>query len=357
MTNILDNFAEIKKLDSQNMLSSIEKLGNQAAQVYEVAQKIKIPLAYGKVANIVVAGMGGSALGAHLIHSLFQNELKVPLSIVNDYHLPKSVGAHTLVVVSSYSGNTEEALSALKDAIKQKAKTFIICSGGALKDFAEASKIPALILPVDNNPCGSPRMGLGYSIFGQIAILSKLKLIKFTDAHLEKTLSAIKLFQEQFGAHVPLSLNPAKNLAENILGKSGWFVGSGHLSGSAHVAANQLNENSKRFGGYFLMPELNHHLMEGLPHPHCNIEELIFVLFESGLYEDKIKKRFEVTKEILAKNRIHHISYVARARTPLEQVCEVLLLSSYVSFYCAIAEGIDPTAIPFVDYFKSQLSK
>jgi len=357
MPNILDNFAELKKLDAKNMLGSIEKLGDQIAQVWDEAEKVKIPASYNKVENVVVAGMGGSALGAHLILSLFKNELKVPVQIVNDYFLPAYVGSHTLVVASSYSGNTEETVNAVKEALKHKAKVLVICSGGTLQDWAQSQSLPVLVFSTNNNPCNSPRMGLGYSIFGQLALFSKLQLIKFTKAHLEQSLSAIKNFQNQFGVAVPTALNPAKNLAENVLGKSGWFIAGEHLSGNAHVAANQLNENAKRFGGYFLAPELNHHLMEGLLHPHCNIEELMFILLESPLYDEKIKKRLAITKEILTKNRIHNLSYVCQAKTALEQVCEALLLFSYVSFYSAVSEGIDPTDIPFVDYFKSQLSK
>jgi glucose/mannose-6-phosphate isomerase len=129
------------------------------------------------------------------------------------------------------------------------------------------------------------------------------------------------------------------------------------LAGNAHAAANQMDENAKRFAGYYLIPELNHHLMEGMLYPKSNKKDIIFVLFESGLYHKRVQKRFAVTKKVLDKNKIKYLSYQCGSTDKLLQAGEVLVLSSYVSFYSAILEGIDPTAIPYVDFFKEELKK
>ncbi len=354
---MLDDKVKIKQLDSQNMVRSIELLGNQVEEVLAQATKVKVPSSYKKVNNLVVLGMGGSALGAHVIKSVFFKNLKLPVEIVNGYEAPGFVNEKSLVVASSYSGSTEEIVSAVAGAKKKKAKILVICSGGKLADWAKKTKTPALVFSVNNNPCGSPRMGLGYSIFGQIALLANAGLLQLSGVEIKSCLQVISKYNNLFGVDNLESKNPAKQLATSLVGKSVWYLASEHLSGNAHIAANQMNENAKRFGGYFVVPEMNHHLMEGTPYPETNKTDLKFVLLESNLYDQRIQKRYEVTKEVLNNKKIEFASYKCQETKKLLQACEVLVLSSYVSFYSAMLQGIDPTAIPLVDFFKAQLKK
>ncbi len=354
---MLDNKIKIAQLDSKNMLGSIQLLGKQIEEVLAQAKKVKIPATYKKVNNLVVLGMGGSALGAHLIKSVFSDSLKIPVEIVNGYQAPGFVNEKSLVVASSYSGSTEEIISAVVDAKNKKAKILVICAGGKLGDWAKQNKIPVLIFTTKNNPCGSPRMGLGYSIFGQIALLANIELLKLNNKQTDKCIKTIKYFQERFGFSAPILNNRAKQIAEKASDRSVWFVASEHLAGNAHIAANQMNENGKRFAGYFVVPEMNHHLLEGMLYPESNAKNLLFVLIKSDLYDSRIKTRYEITKKILDKNNILDVTYLCQSKTEIEQACEVLVLSSYVSFYSAMLQGIDPTAIPVVDFFKAQLKK
>ncbi len=354
---MLDNKEKIRQLDSKNMLGSIELLGSQVEEVLALAGKVKIPTSYKKINNLVVLGMGGSALGAHLIKSVFLKNLNIPVEILNGYEAPGFVNEKSLVIASSYSGSTEEVVNAIADAKKKKAKVFVICSGGKLAEFAKKNKIPSLIFTTNNNPCGSPRMGLGYSIFGQIVLLASVGVVKFSSAEVKNCLQIIAKYNTLFGVDNLETKNPAKQLATSLFGKSVWYAASEHLSGNAHIAANQMNENAKRFAGYFVIPELNHHLMEGMLYPDSNKNNIKMVLLESSLYDKRVQKRYEITKKILDKNSIGYASYVSQEKSKLLQACEVLILGSYVSFYSAILQGIDPTAIPFVDFFKEQLKK
>ncbi|MDD4476902.1 MAG: SIS domain-containing protein [Patescibacteria group bacterium] len=354
--NILDNLAEIKKLDTKNMLGSLEAFAKQAEEIWKSGVKLKLPANYKTVKNIAVFGMGGSALGTHAIKVLFFNYLKIPLEIINDYRLPAFVDNNTLVIASSYSGNTEEVISAFNEAREKKAKIAVISAGGKLAAMAEKYKIPAFIFTTDNNPCGSPRMGLCYSIFGQMIILAKAGVLKFGAKELKSAEEIIKKYVKLFGAGSATPDNQAKTTAVKSFGKSVWFVGSEHLSGNIHIASNQMNENAKRFSGYFVLPELNHHLLEGLANPRTNGSDIIFIFIESGLYDKRTRKRYKITKQVLDKNNIEHISYSCREKTSLAQVCEVLAFSGYLSFYSAVHDGIDPTAIPFVDYLKRELA-
>lgn len=339
------------------MLGSLELLGEQVKQVTALAGTLKLPAAYRSIDRLVVLGMGGSTLGAHVIKSLYFDTLKVPVEIVNGYHVPAFINSKTLVIVSSYSGTTEEPVFALTEAFKKKAKLVIIASGGTLAAVAKKNKLPALIFSTENNPCGSPRMGLGYSIAGQLAILAAAKLINFSAADKKNLLSAIHDSQKKFGASVPSASNLAKQVAGKTGGRSVWYLASDHLSGNAHIGANQMNENGKRFAGYFLIPELNHHLLEGMMQPKTNPDNLLFIMLESNRYDARVQKRYAVTKSILDKNSITYAVVNSQQKTALGQVAEALLFTSYTSYYAALVEGIDPTAIPFVDFFKQALAK
>jgi glucose/mannose-6-phosphate isomerase len=354
---MLNDTEKIRQLDSKNMLGSIELLGRQVEEVLAQAKTVKIPAAYKKINNIVFFGMGGSAIGAHLIKSVFFKNLKVPIEIINGYQAPDFVSEKTLVIASSYSGSTEEIVNAAAEAKKKKAKILVICSGGKLGEWAKKNKVPGLIFTVNNNPCGSPRMGLGYSIFGQIALLAGVGLLKLSGAEIKTCLQVISKYNTLFGAGNIEEKNPAKQLARNLFGKSIWYAGSEHLAGNAHIAANQMNENAKRFAGYFLIPELNHHLMEGMLYPESNKDNIKIIMIESDLYDKRVQKRYSITKQILDKNNIGYASYKTQEKTKLLQACEALILGSYISFYSAMLQGIDPTAIPFVDFFKQQLKK
>ena len=353
MADILDNLRVISKLDSQNMLGSIERLGRQAQEVWTQGAKFFLPVSYKKVKKVIVAGMGGSAIGAQVVKAVFAKELKASLEVINSYYLPAYTDKETLVICSSYSGSTEEVLSAAVEAKNRGAKVAVICAGGKLGAWAKNNKIPALIFTTKNNPCRSPRMGLGYSVFGQLLILNKAGLIKLSE--IKQSIAVINKYIKVFGLLV--KNNPAKKIAHEIFGRSVWYVASEHLAGNAHAAANQMNENAKRFAGFFLIPELNHHLMEGMMHPASNKKDLAIVMIASKLYDARVQKRYTVTAEILRRNKIKFTSYLAKEKNRLAQACEVLVLGAYISFYSAMLERIDPTAIPFVDYFKKQLSK
>jgi len=343
MTKILDDRAKILWLDSQNMLGSLEQLSEQIDEAHLAVEKIVAPEKFKKASAIVVCGMGGSALGAHILKTVFAGQLATPFEIVNNYHLPAWVGKNTLVLAISYSGTTEEALSALSEAKARGSMAAVITSGGSLRASAKKNNLPAIVFTVNHNPCGSPRMGLGYLLFGALMFFAKCGFIRFGSRELGEAVSTVKEFGKKFGVARPEKKNTAKQLATALLGKTVWYIGAEHLAGSVHVAANQMNENAKRFAGYFVIPELNHHLLEGMIFPKTNPDNVAWVLVESGWYSAKIKKRFQVTKEILTKNRISFVSYSCAAPTQFLQAMECLVLFSYTSYYSALLEGLDPT--------------
>lgn len=356
-SSILDSRSRIEKLDRQGMAQSIESLGLQCQQAWDDVKRITIPASYKKVENIVINGMGGSALGGHIIAAVFEDQLAKPLHVINSYTVPRFVTRKTLYIISSYSGTTEEPVSTFREARRRGAKVLFIGAGGMVATYAKRYRLPAYIFKPQFNPSEQPRMGLGYSIVGQIALLKKIGLLKVTDIQMQKVIKRIIELHKKFGIRVPTKRNEAKKVARSIVGSIPIYVGAQHLTGNVHAMANQTNENGKTFAAYFLISELNHHLMEGLRFPKSNVKNLHFVLFESGQYLSKIQKRFAITKKVLRKNRIPFSTVTMRSRNQLEQVFELLTFGSYLSFYYAVLHGIDPSPIPYVDYFKKELKK
>ncbi|MEA3398714.1 MAG: SIS domain-containing protein [Patescibacteria group bacterium] len=348
---------QIKKLDPDRVLESIEMVGEQVSQVWQECKKIRLPKSYRKINKVIINGMGGSALGGHILKSVFFDQLKVPVDVINNYQLPASLNKNTLYIISSYSGNTEEPLAAFNEAQKRGAKIFGITSGGKLGRWIKQGKMPGYIFEPNFNPSGQPRMGLGYSLAAQMALLKKAGLIQVSDSEIKKVLATIDRLNAKFSINNLSVKNTAKKLAQRLVDNSLAVVASEFLAGSAHVFANQTNETGKTFSTYFLIPELNHHLLEGLKYPRANRQNLLFVFLESKLYFPKNQLRLKITQKVMAKNKIKYEVYKMSAASKLEQSFEALLLSSYATFYLAILNNLNPNIIPWVDYFKEQLKK
>lgn len=353
----LDDSKLIKKLDPDNVLGSIEMLGEQFNQAWQEFKKIKVPKSYKQINKILINGMGGSQLGGHILQSLFFDQFKVSVTIINSYDLPASLDSKTLYVISSYSGDTEEPISAFTAAKKTKAKIFGIASGGKLGRWIKQGKLPGYIFDPVFNPSTQPRMGLGYSLSAQLALFKKLNLIKVSDLQIIKALKTVNGFNAKFGFNTPLAKNPAKKLAKQAHRKSLAIVASGFLTGNAHVFANQANESGKTFSGYYIISELNHHLLEGLKYPKANRQSLLFIFLESKFYHPKNQLRHKITQKVVAKNKVKYSVYKMTASSKFEQTLEATALSSYVTFYLAILNNINPNIIPWVDFFKAQLKQ
>lgn len=341
---------QIKKLDKSNLLGSIELLGKQCEEAWREVKKIKTPKDYHQVQNIVVTAMGGSALGAHLIGALFADNLRRPLEVVRGYGLPAYVGPKTLLILSSYSGNTEETLAAARVAQKRKAKILGLATGGKLAKFLQSNNYPAYIFKPTYNPSNQPRMGLGYSIFGQLGLLAKCDLLKINEQEIKSAIKSLSNSPFSKGRE-----NTPQKFATALKNKIPIIVASEFLLGNGHIMANQINENAKSFAAYFELPELNHHLMEGLKNPAANKKNLMFFLLNSDLYLPRNQKRYKILKTVLVKNKISFVEYRPAGKTKLLQAFEILSLGNYLSFYLSMSYNLDPAPVPWVDFFKKEL--
>lgn len=352
----LDNLSQIHELDKSDMSSSVNSLPEQIKQAWEEVTAQDIPKEFHDTKNVVVTGMGGSALGGRACQYLFSYHIRGPLEVVTGYHLPHYANHQTLVVVSSYSGNTEETLSALAEAHKRNARIYIIATGGKLAEYAKEHSIPSYIFDPIHNPSGQPRMSLGYSVTSLVALLSKSGFISVDHAQIQGAIENTQKFVDEYNVRVPKEKNFAKMLAAKLVNKSPVLISSEHLWGITHAIKNQFNENAKTFTSVFDLPEADHHLIEGLQFPRLSHEILHFIYFESKLYHPRVQKRYSITAEIIEKNR-HQLSvYELQSKSKLDQSFELLVFGSFVGFYLSLLNDLDPAPIPWVDYLKEKLS-
>lgn len=355
MPSILDSRDQINKLDKGNLLGSVEALPDQIRDAWEQTKDLVFPSTYPNVKNIIVSGMGGSSLGALVIKRLYKDELTLPIEIYPHYHLPGYVGPDSLVVLSSYSGSTEETLAAAEQAKAVDAKVAVITGGGKLEDLAKENNWPIYKIDARFNPCKQPRMAIGYAVFGMLSMLNKMGLINLSQ---DEVLNVVDNLSEMVKTLAPDGGDDrAKLMAYSSFDKHIIFVGAEHLIGAAHVFNNQVNENAKALTSEWHLPEFNHHYMEALSFPKLAKETTLFIFFNSALYHERVQKRVLLTKNLVEQKGYETQMFLATSKTKLEQVFEVIQLGEFVAAYLPILYGIDPSAIPNVDWFKSEMGK
>ena len=356
MPSILDSRDQIKKLDKSNLLGSVEALPAQITDTLDQTAGITVPADYKTgIKNAVVSGMGGSVLASYIIKNLYKSELNVPFDVISHYDLPGYVDESTLVILSSYSGTTEETLSSAKQAISKKAKVMVITGGGPLEKLALDNNWPLYKINPKFNPSNQPRLAIGYAVVGQIVLLSLAGLLSDKSNELANITPLLGKMVKELGPDV--SDNTAKNLAFSLFDKHIIVVGAEHLIGAAHVFNNQVNENAKALTSEWHLPEFNHHYMEALSFPKLAKETTVFFFFNSALYHERVQKRVLLTKNLVEQKGYETQMFLATSKTKLEQVFEVIQLGEFVAAYLPILYGIDPSAIPNVDWFKSEMAK
>lgn len=345
----------IRKIDPQDTLGSTELQLKQLRTAWQEVHDLPIsenfdPIKsdFADINNIVFCGMGASVYGALVVKALVGPSIPCPIEIISDYHLPKYVGAKTLVVLTSYSGTTEEVLSCADEAKEKNAKMLILTSGGPLSEFAKTNNIPAYIFDGKLNPAGVPRLGNGYTILGLIGLLTKAGIINIEKSQIEKALSSL---ENKITAIKEKAMKDAQLFFEKVP----VIFAAEHLSGNAQILRNQFNETSKTFSSYYLVPDLNHHLMEGLQFPRPS--NLYFITINSKNYTPKIQKRMELTRDVLEQNKCEIFEINSSGRDIYEDFLETLSYGSYLTLYLALLHDQNPAINPWVDHFKNKLKE
>jgi glucose/mannose-6-phosphate isomerase len=288
---------------------------------------------------------------------LFADTLTIPFEIYNGYTLPAYTNENTLVVLSSYSGGTEETVSCAKQVAGTGAQAMVITAGGELAKIAEVQGYPMYRIDPVHNPSNQPRMAIGYAVFGLIGLLAKAGVVQLAEEQVEEVVTTILRTGEKLSVETPQKENQAKILAFTCIERRPILVASEFLVGAAHTATNQFNENAKIYADYKVVPELNHHLMEGLQFPKSNAGSHVFLFYNSALYQLRNQKRMKLTQEVVENNHIDTMAIELTADTKLAQAFELITLMAYTNFYVCMLEGVNPAPIPFVDWFKEQMGK
>jgi glucose/mannose-6-phosphate isomerase len=349
----LDDLTVYPRLDPEGMLTHIHNFPHLCEQAWGMVTNIALPTDYAQVNKVLVLGMGGSAIGGDLVGSLMENESRVQIKVCRDYDLPKWVDAETLVIASSYSGMTEETLSAFEQAMRTPAKKLAVTAGGKLKTHCETSEIPTISYEYKSQP----RAALPFSFFLILGILQRLKLVRDQSKEVAETLVNLNGMAARINEKVPAIKNPAKELAGNLYGRLAVIYGAGITAEVAHRWKTQINENSKAMAFYEVFSELNHNSVVGYSFPEELTRQTLVIMLDSNLLPERIRLRYEVTRELLDQSGIYYRVLNAEDGGAMSQMLSLVLLGDYVSYYLAILNQVDPTPVKPIDFLKDKLAR
>lgn len=350
---ILNDVEAMQRADAGAMAARIQEFPQQIRDAWAnvSAWQVKKGLARG-VRQVLVLGMGGSAIGADLVAGLLAGELSVPLLVHRDYGLPRWVGEETLVIASSHSGGTEETLSGWQEAHKRGARRLAITTGGRLAESAEEEAVPLLRFSYDSQP----RAALGHSFTLMLGVLWKLGLIADPT---EKVLAAADLLteaQREWQPEVPSHDNWPKQIAAWWQGGLPIVFGAEHLTVIARRWTTQINENSKQWALWAEMPELNHNIIVGLDAPALVRQGGRVICLRSEQYHPRNSARFDITTRLLEEAGVTWSNLEAAGDDRLGELLWANLLGDYASYYLAHLNGADPTPVEPIAHLKRKLA-
>jgi glucose/mannose-6-phosphate isomerase len=302
--------------------------------------------------NIVVSGLGGSAIGGDILRTYALKRAKIPVVVVRDYDIPAFVDQDTLFLAVSYSGNTEETLSAYSQARQQKASVICITTGGKLQAMAEEDgygvvKIPAGLVP---------RAATGYLFAPLALLLEELGLVAGARQELQETVSVLRDMRETLHPAIDAPANQARVIARELKDTLPVIWGT---SGLSEVAAlrwkAQINENAKSPAYYNIFPELNHNEIVGFEVPRQLLSSFTCIILRDKNEHGQVKKRIEISKDII-KDQVKNIVEVnSQGESFLARFYSLIYTGDYASVYLALEYGINPTPVKVIDYLKEKL--
>lgn len=340
---------EIAKHDAAGMLDRILNLPSQIEHAMAIASESSLKLD-GDFSNISLAGMGGSAIGGDIARSCLLDVISIPFTVNRYYSLPKYVSENSLVIACSYSGNTEETLSAYDDARAKGARMVCVTSGGALAERARRDGYPMIVVP-GGYP---PRSALGYLTVPLFYILFFARLIADPETDLRKTIEVLRKLAEEY--HPSVASNRAKEIAYSLYGKIPLiYTSAGSFEPVAVRWKCQLAENSEALGFCNVFPELNHNEIMGWG-PLADVNRMFQAVYlRDPQMHAAVLKRMRVTKTILERHSDEVIEVDSIGSSLLARMFSLIFLGDMVSLYLAILNRVDPTAIANIDFIKKSL--
>jgi glucose/mannose-6-phosphate isomerase len=362
--DILDELIEMGQIDKSGMLELQTKVPEFARDAIERTRGLVIPsdikvnerkLQYYNFTRIIGAGMGGSAISFDLLRSFLRyTNVKIPVETNRDYNLPPYADEHTLVILISYSGNTEETLSCFLDAFEKGCPIVALTSGGILETFCKKFSIPYVKLPTGL----PPRASLPYLFFPLLIVLEKLNIHPPFDKDIEETLAVLEMLKDELKPETLILDNLAKRIAICLYNKIPLIYGHTFFDAVAYRLKCQFNENSKILALAEVLPEMNHNGIVGWEAETLLLEPFYPVFIRDPDEPPAIKARIEISRDqIILKKKKQVIEILARGEGVLARMFSVTYIGDFASVYLAILYGVDPAPVESISLLKSKLAE
>jgi glucose/mannose-6-phosphate isomerase len=344
---------DIAQFDKSNMRRLLVEFPGQVEDAVRIGKKSPAPYASASINNIVVTGLGGSAIGGDLLRSYLQEELHIPFFVNRHYFLPAFVGKNSLVIVSSYSGNTEETVASHKEATKRDAKVLCISSNGETERLARKYHQPLITIPKGF----PPRVALGYSFFPVLVALTKMKLIKTRDKDIRETVSLLKEKSKLYSSP-DLKKNKAFKLAQKLYGKVPIVYSAADKFDIVNLRwRGQFAENAKVLAFGHVLPEMNHNELVGWKVLKRQMRNMVAIFLRDESDHARVQRRMAITMEIVGEYANEVVEMYSEGTSLMARIFSLIHLGDWTSYYLAILNGIDPTPVRVIDYLKNELAK
>ena len=344
---------EIRAADPQGMYDLIRNFPQQVREAAAIGTAARINLRARGTESIVLCGLGGSAIGGDLLRSYLAADLKIPFLINRHYTLPAFVGPRTLVIVSSYSGNTEETNAAHREALKRRSKILCITSGGTTAKLAKSRKTPLISVP-GGLP---PRAALGYSFFPLLIALTKMGFIKDRGREIKETIALLDRLSSAY-ADPDASSNRALQFAHQLRGRiSVVYSSTDHFDSVNTRWRGQCAENGKALAFGNVLPEMNHNELVGWKVLREQMHEIQVFILRDKYDHARVGMRMEITKRVLSEHTQRITEVWSEGSSLLARMFSVIHLGDWVSLYLAVLHGEDPTPVAVIDFLKQELAR
>ncbi|WP_018128203.1 bifunctional phosphoglucose/phosphomannose isomerase [Balneola vulgaris] len=341
----------IERVDSENMWGLMEAFPTHWQQIMEQTQEVELSVDVSRIKNVCFAGMGGSAIGADLIRAYSLKSCPVPVQVVRHYELPSYISEETLFIACSFSGNTEETLTALSNALEKGAQVIGVTSGGNLQKKAISEGFDYIQIP-GGMP---PRAALAYSFVPLFRIFSALGFLDESDDVLNETLDLLKDGVTKFK---DFTSNDALALAEEMNGSLPIIYTDALLMEPVNLRwRGQFEENSKTLAYGNTFPEMNHNEIVGWEHLAHLAGRLTVVMLKDRDDNPRVIKRMEIVKELIVDQALSVIEVTTIGKSRLARLFSLIQLGDWISMYLALLNEIDPTPIAKIDILKSKLAE
>jgi len=349
--SILDNPSEILTIDTTDMgqrISDTPGMLNSAISQYD---KNDLFPSF-KPRDIILGGMGGSAIAGNLVVDYLANDLNIPICVCRYPELPYTPTENTLVLINSFSGNTEETISMFHQARSTPCKTIVISNGGTLSHLAPKYGIPLVNMSIQ----GEPRTIVPYHLFLLIQILQPYTTGSNIDNDLLETIDVAKVYSKEFSISNPSAKNPSKRLAESIKNRLLCVYGGGLLSSLTLRWKTQINENGKSLCISDTIPELFHNTLETFQEFEKINKDIFVILLQQNQQPQWLRSRYTTIKQLLNRFDIKNVTITTNETSDLAQIIHMMMLCDFTSYYLGILKQANPSPNKVIDEAKKMMS-